>query len=413
MTFSKHVSVDDDFMAPANNLLRDYVRGKRSPEGGLSDERFLYLGVLRSLEGDESGRAFLQGLADRATEQAVARATWFDALQSARRLSILTEVATKSYRHFERELRGRDWLAKFPELKLHPVWAVDGHQIEHACHSPRNAKGEHDASGLTYGLCLHTGLLRPLARFQGDGVRQHEWPVFKKNWRKWLVDEPRVGMPIVVADPAYIDCQYWLLEKIGRQAMIITREKDNMKPMIYGPNGFDPHDPVNEGVEADELAGYSYAALRRIRYRDPATGETFVFITTCTHLRPGLIALLYFLRWKIEKVYDVFKNKLKAKKAWAVGETAALIQAHFLTLLHNLLTVFLARMEDYGLSEEKLRPKTLRRAQDHPPAPAHKMVKHAFALTCQLIRLVRHCFRYKLSWAHAFPLFSLRLRAYL
>jgi hypothetical protein len=58
-------------------------------------------------------------------------------------------------------------------------------------------------------------------------------------------------------------------------------------------------------------------------------------MTTCNHLRPGLIALLYFMRWKIEMTHDVFKNKFKVRKAWGTGETCATIQAHFVALLHN------------------------------------------------------------------------------
>jgi hypothetical protein len=330
---------------------------------------------------------------------------------------LITEVATTSYRRFERELAGRDWLASFPELREVPVWAVDGHQIEHACHAPRDRKDEHLASGLTYGLCLHPGLLRPLARFQGDGVRQHEWPVFKKNWQHWTVDEPRPCMPIIVVDPAYIDNQYWLLQKIHRQAMVITREKANMKPMVYGPVAFDRSDPVNRGVEAYEYVGYSNAALRRVRYTDPATGENFVFITTCPEqMRPGLIALLYFLRWKIEKAYDVFKNKFKGRKAWGVGDTPALMQAHFMALLHNLLTVLLARMEHIGTPDQKVLDKAEKRraaAPEHKRVPAQEMVRHAHALSCQFIRLVRHCLRYKTPWAQALPLFKARLHCYL
>lgn len=83
-----------------------------------------------------------------------------------------------------------------------------------------------------------------------------------------------------------------------------------MKPTVISHYAFDPQDPVNRGVEADEMAGYTYAYLRRIAYRDPATGERFIFLTTETSLRPGVIALLYSLRWKIEKVFDVAKNKL-------------------------------------------------------------------------------------------------------
>lgn len=413
-----HQRVDDYFMAPADALLRDYTRQQRALETGLTDARFLRLGLTRALEGDESGRAFLQTLADQPDAgPALARSTWFDAFQSERRLALLSEVATTSYRHFERELRGRDWLGAFPELKDLPVWAVDGHQIEHACHSPRDGKGERTASGLTYGLCLHTGLLRPLARFQGDGARQHEWPVFKKNWQRWMSGEPRVGMPIVVADPAYIDCQYWVIQKIQHQAFVITREKANMTAMVYGPTGFDPNDPVNAGVEADEHVGYSNAMLRRVRYTDPASGEKYVFVTTCPpQIRPGLIALLYFLRWKIEKVYDVFKNKLKSRKAWGVGPTPALMHGHFMALLHNLLTVMLARLEDLGCPEEKITARAAARTATLPAnhrVPAHELVRHAHTLTCQFIRLVRHCLRAPVPWIRAQPLFRARLQAYL
>lgn len=417
MSLTHNGMVDDYFMAPADDLLRSYIRSGRDLGDGLTDERFIRLGITRALEGDESGRAFLQTLADQPGATAVPRSTWFDAFKSPRRLELLTEVATTSYRRFERELAGRDWLESFPELRDVPVWAVDGHQIDHACHAPRDRKADHVASGMTYGLCLHTGLLRPLARFQGDGVRQHEWPVFKKNWKHWTLGEPRPAMPIVVVDPAYVDNQYWVLQKILREAMLITREKDNMKPMVYGPVAFDREDPVNRGVVAYEDVGYSNAALRRVRYKDPATGEDFVFITTCPEqMRPGLIALLYFLRWKIEKAYDVFKNKFLSSKAWGVGDTPALMQAHFMALLHNLLTVLLARMEHIGIPDQKVLDKTEKRraaTPEHKRVPAQEMVRHAHALSCQFIRLVRHCLRYKIPWIDALPLFKLRLHSYL
>ena len=414
MTPNDLVKVDDDFMAPAERILHDYVRGKRNVKGGLTDSEFLRLGVTRVIEGDESGRAFLQSLADRVdTDLAVARSTWFDALHSKRRLGVLEEMAAQSYRHFEKELSGRDRLQEFPDLRDYPVWAVDGHQIEHACHSPRNPKGEHVASGVTFGLCLHTGLVRPLARFKGDAVQRHEWPVFKANWRKWHDGEPRLKMPIVVADPAYVDNQYWVLEKIEGQAIVITREKDNMKPKVYGHNPFNPNDPVNAGVEGDELVGYSDAALRRIRYRDPKTGERFIFITTTNVLRPGVVAVLYFLRWRIEKMYDVFKNKLKEQKAWAVGESATLIQSHLIALVHNLLTLFLVRLEKRGIREEKVEKRIAERNAKQPPPPSQQMVQGFTILTCQFIRLLRNCLRYKTPWIDALPLFKARLENYI
>ncbi len=414
MLFHSAVSIDDHFMAPADTVLRDYVRAAQLRGHNFTDARFLRAGVARVIEGHESGRAFLQALADPgAAGEPIARTTWFDALHSRRRLKFLEELCGEAYRRFERQLGTRDHLRDFPELKDHPVWAVDGHQIEHSCHSPRSAKGVHVASGLIYGLCLHAGLMRPLARFQGDGARGHEWPAFKKHWAQWLKAEPRPLLPIIVGDPAYVDNQYWVLAKRQRQALIITREKENMAGTVYGAVPFDRDDPINAGVLAYEYVGYSNAALYRVRYQDPKTGKPLVFITTATHLRPGVVALLYFLRWKIEKAYDVFKNKLHVRKAWAVGPTAALGQAHFVILTHNLLTLLLARLEADGLSEDKVVRRTAQREAAQPSALAQQMVQHFTILTAQFIRLVRHCLRTDVSYNQALPFFRQRLSSYL
>jgi len=407
------VLVDDAFLAPALTLLNDYCRTRREAQG-LSDEQFVRLGILRVFGRCDSGRDFLQGQADMG--QPLARSTWFDALQSNRRLELINELGGRSYEIFRRLLQDRDWLDAFPELEGRAVWAVDGHQIEHASHAALDTKGERVPVGTLYGLCLHTGLMRPLAPFQGDGVRRHEWPVFKKHFARWLRQDGGKLMPIVVADPAYIDVLFWAQQRLQRQAVMITREKENMKPTVISSNPFDSTDPVNRGVEADGLAGYTYAYLRRIVYCDPTSGERLVFITTEQSLRPGVIALLYLLRWKIEKAYDVSKNKLHQQKAWANGENANLIQAHFCALAHNLLTLFMATLEKEGLSETKLIKKETQRLHARPDSmrlPAQEMIHHAAQLSCQFIRLVRHCLFHKTSWQVAFPLFRSRLESYL
>lgn len=407
-------SVDEEFIAPVMTLVRDYCRSARETPG-FSDELFVRRGLQRVLQTCESGRAFLQDLGD--VGETLARTTFFDALHSKRRLAMIAEVAEQSYKQFSRQLAQRDWLEEFPELARRAVWAVDGHQIEHAVHAIRDTKGGRVPAGMIYGLCLHSGLVRPMAPFQGDGRHGHEFPVFKTHHGKWLRLDEREEMPIVIGDPAYIDVQYWSLKKIRREAIIITREKENMKPEIIAANPFDSGDPVNRGVEADETAGYpSGGHLRRIRYRDPATGELFVFITTNYNLRPGLIALLYLLRWKIEKTYDVFKNKLLEQKAWANGSTAHLCQAHFIALLYNLLVLLQARLEEAGIYELKIERKAARRKAQTPPekiVPSHEMVRHAGVLTCQFVRLVRNCLRHGTGWSEALPMFRTRMETYL
>ena len=401
-------TLGEAFFEPALHVIRNYSRLARVCEDGLGDEQYLRLGLQRALDGDESGRAFLQSLGDSGAR--LPRSTWFDALQSQRRLGVIDEVATQSYAKFERVLEGRDWLGEFPELAQRAVWAVDGHQIEHACHAQRDSKERLVPAGLIYGMCLHVGLMRPMDWFQGDGKRRHEWPVFKEGWRSWLEKDKRQSLPIAIVDPAYIDILFWVVEKLQKQAVFISREKENMKPTVIGQNPFDADDPVNCGVQADEMAGYTSGYLRRIRYKDPSTGEVYIFITTDPWLRPGLVALLYLLRWKIEKSYDVFKNKLFARKAWANGRTALLQQGHFLAMLHNLFTLLLHRLEGQGIREDKVER---RHAQAPSEVPSHRMVRHVQTLTCQFIRAVRNLIARSSPWAEALPLFKLRLGSYL
>lgn len=75
--------------------------------------------------------------------------------------------------------------------------------------------------------------------------------------------------------------------------------------------------------------------MRRVTYRDPATGGVFRFITGEMTLPPGLIAFLYKMRWDIEKTFDEKKTKLGVKRAWATTPTARCRQAHFVCLAHN------------------------------------------------------------------------------
>jgi len=85
-------------------------------------------------------------------------------------------------------------------------------------------------------------------------------------------------------------------------------------------------------------------------------------------------------------------------------------------LLHNLMTVLLHRMEQIGFDEKKVTLRIARRRDQIDPekrVPSYEMVHHAPALTCQFIRLVRHCLRYKIPWECALPLFQRRTAMYL
>lgn len=99
---------NEAFFGRALTLLHDYCREELTA-GALPDARFIRLGLRRCLDHYDSGRDFLQELAD--TGEPLARATFFDALHQPRRLTIVTEVATRLAAHAAQELAEVDWLA--------------------------------------------------------------------------------------------------------------------------------------------------------------------------------------------------------------------------------------------------------------------------------------------------------------
>jgi IS4 transposase len=54
---------------------------------------------------------------------------------------------------------------------------------------------------------------------------------------------------------------------------------------------------------------------------------------------PGVVALLYKVRWDVEKAFDEFKYKLVETKAWTSSANAKTVQARMLFLTHNLMTL--------------------------------------------------------------------------
>lgn len=93
---------------------------------------------------------------------------------------------------------------------------------------------------------------------------------------------------------------------------------------IIGKPDFEENNPINAGVISNEMVGTGNGeAFRRIIYKCPESNEIFSFITTLPdEIKPGVIVMLYKLRWEIEKIFDTFKNKLEEKKSWGTSENA-------------------------------------------------------------------------------------------
>ena len=120
-----------------------------------------------------------------------------------------------------------------------------------------------------------------------------------------------------------------------------TRAKENMRFEVLGKNAFAKTDAANAGVLADELVRLANGVvLRRVTYKCPENGERFEFLTTDRNLRPGVVALIYLTRWRIEKVFDVCERKLGQDKAWSNAGNPRRqrpCQADFISMAYNIM----------------------------------------------------------------------------
>ena len=66
--------------------------------------------------------------------------------------------------------------------------------------------------------------------------------------------------------------------------------------------------------------------LRRIRFKDPESAKTLVFLTNNTSLPPLTIAALYKSRWQVELFFKWIKQHLRIKKFLGTSENAVKTQ---------------------------------------------------------------------------------------
>jgi hypothetical protein len=128
-----------------------------------------------------------------------------------------------------------------------------------------------------------------------------------------------------IMDRGYLDfARLYAMHQAG--AFFVTRAKENMDARrVYSH-------PSNRasGIICDQrvmLNGFYSAEnypdhLRRIRFNDPETGKTLVFLTNNTTLPAVTIAALYKSRWQIELFFKWIKQHLRIKRFLATSENA-------------------------------------------------------------------------------------------
>ena len=407
----------------------DYVRSKREA-GVLKDKRFVRLGINRVLQNHDSGRDYLQALKECADDP-MARATFFDALHSSRRCAMVDEASEGLQRvlRWEMEQVNVDYLADFDELASYRVLAGDGHTIVHASHATKNRWGNSESPSTIYLQDLRTGLMCSFAPVSGDGNRRHEMPVFRRRLMdNESFDKEQTNL-LFVLDRAYIDAAFWKPPPGKRQGSwnMISRMKKNMKPTCCGEHQFDRDDPVNAGVRRVWAAGFdgAFGLMYVVEFVDPETSEPYRFLATLNpqQIRPGVIAYLYFLRWRIEKSFDTFKTDFHETKAWAGGKAAQVMHSSFITMAYNLTRFLLSFLEEpHGIRDEKVERKyskdlerrdTVAIAHCRYVHPLHKQIPRMPKLSAQYIRTIRNHLWTTTSLLALLPIFTEALSGYI
>ena len=310
----------------------------------LEDVDFIRLGILRCISTVDSGRHFLQSTEEIQGER-LPLSTYFKSLKSARRANMLEALERQSYQlHCDTLLsQGVDYLKSFPELDDYIVEAADGHFIDHACHTAKGTKGKVYAAGFIYALNLRNGLLKPLCLVTNGTRRHQEIPVLRNhleqhNTRKGAKGESEKHL--YVYDKAVTDYPGWDHQKSHGNYMI-SMLKENAVATWVEDIPFDGDDEINTGVEGYGLYENNGIKFSIVDSRDPETGSLHCFVTTLPEsMNPGTIALLYYKRWTIEKVFNNSKSNLKETKAWSSNTQSLKNQMRLTAMSYNLMRVF-------------------------------------------------------------------------
>ena len=198
-----------------------------------------------------------------------------------------------------------------------------------------------------------------------------------------------------VMDRGYLDfSRLFTLHQAG--AFFVTRAKRGMDAQRVYSTKTDR----STGVICDQsirLNGFYVSKdypehLRRIRYKDPVSGKTLVFLTNNTTLPPLTIAAVYKSRWQVELFFKWIKQHLRIKRflgtsenavktqIWCAVSTYVLIaivkkELHLTASLYTLLQILSVSIFEKTLMSCALQPDTTRTIA---PPPNNQMILFDF-----------------------------------
>jgi hypothetical protein len=164
------------------------------------------------------------------------------------------------------------------------------------------------------------------------------------NALDFLIPEPAA---IYVMDRGYLDFErLFALHHAG--AFFVTRTKTNMDfRRVYSA----PSDRA-QGIMCDQtisLGGFYSQRhcpiqLRRIRFKDPESGKTLVFLTNLFGLSATTICALYKARWQVELFFKWIKQHLRIKQFYGTSENAVKAQIWIAVSVYVLVAIVKKRL---------------------------------------------------------------------
>ncbi len=144
---------------------------------------------------------------------------------------------------------------------------------------------------------------------------------------------------IVVEDLGYTDYA-WYAQLSAQKIFFVTRQKRNARYEVLERRKVNK----NQGLLSDQTIRLTGAKsqecpipLRRVAYRDAASGRRYVFLTNNFKLAAKTIADIYKERWQIEIFFRFIKQNLKIKAFTGNSENAVLTQVYAALIVYLLL----------------------------------------------------------------------------
>ena len=152
---------------------------------------------------------------------------------------------------------------------------------------------------------------------------------------------------IYIMDRGYLDFARLYTMHLA-QAFFVTRAKSNTQLRRIYSAVVDR----SAGIIGDQTVAFTGTAshkgypahLRRIRFKDPETGKTLVFLTNNFILSAATICALYKARWQVELFFKWIKQHLRIKKFYGNSENAVKSQIWIAVSVYVLVAIVKKRL---------------------------------------------------------------------